>query len=380
MRALAVSAVLILWSCHSPDVDSRRTHAVHNAPQKPSPSPLQPVPVPMPDAELPEFDPSQDQTIPLPGQDYPRLRTRQLLVGGRPFIMRAVCWNPVRKGSRHPDGLLFRNPSASDLTQIEQDLQLMTAMAANTIRTYEAILDDRVLALIQRYQLRMIVPVFSYFATPMSEVTARVQKLKNHRGTLFWEIGNEWNYNQLYSVGAQPLGFEGAKELVKKAISAVRSADQRLPIATVYGELPSRELIEELSGIDIWGLNIYSGLSFGARLQTWRGLTMKPMYLAEYGADAINKTTLDEASQAKAVVALSQEIKNQLSASGGDNVSLGGAVFEWNDEWWKDDKGAADQHDVGGVAPGGGPYPDSIFNEEWWGMVDIDRKPRGRLS
>jgi hypothetical protein len=102
------------------------------------------------------------------------------------------------------------------------------------------------------------------------------------------------------------------------------------------------------------------------------------MFISEYGADAYNADLpgYDPESQALAVASLASEILSQSSAAAADGVVLGGTVFEWADEWWKDAAGSLSEQDVGGVAPGGGPYPDQVFNEEWWGIVDIERGHR----
>ena len=80
------------------------------------------------------------------------------------------------------------------------------------------------------------------------------------------------------------------------------------------------------------------------------------------------------AAQAEATASLAGAIEDAAARDGG--VVSGGTIFEWSDEWWKDGSGSPSEHDVGGIAPGGGPHPDATFNEEWWGVVTIDRTPR----
>jgi hypothetical protein len=199
-----------------------------------------------------------------------------------------------------------------------------------------------------------------------------VNSLKNHPAILMWLVGNEWNYNGLY-VG---LSFDASRSRLEQAAALIQGADAAHPVATVYGDLPSAAIVNSMPSIDIWGLNAYRGYSLGNLFDAWGGVSGKPMFVAEYGADAWDsrQNGVNLQAQADATRNLATEIKNKSVLKGG--VSSGGTIFEWADEWWKDGNGSPWNQDAGGIAPGGGPHPDGVFNEEWWGIVSIDRQTR----
>lgn len=296
------------------------------------------------------------------------LSGRQLLVGGQPFHIRGVCYNPVPKGSDHP-------PTVDHFLDFAAtDIPLMQAAGINVVRTYEPVTDVRILDALSAASIYLINSVYPWGGSDVSVVTERVNAVKDHPAILMWYIGNEWNYNGFYV----DLSASESLERLKQAAALVRQADPNHPVATVYGELPSQSLVDELSEwIDVWGINVYRGIGFGDLFSDFAARSSQPMFVAEYGADAWDSRgegSYGPQAQAEATQALTQELLTHSSALTESGVTLGGTIFEWADEWWK--AGNLDVHDHGGSAPGGGPYPDSTFNEEWWGIVDIDRNPR----
>lgn len=291
----------------------------------------------------------------------------RLCVDGRAFHIRGVNWNPIPKGGAHPQDLDYAGFA-------DQDIALMASAGVNAVRTYEPLTDTTVLDKLEAAGIYVLDSVYVYGADDPNVVLDRIAGIQNHGAILMWVLGNEWNYNGLYV----DQSHEESMSRINQAAALLQANDETHPVASIYGELPSAETIDAMPDIDVWGINSYRGLSFGDLFSGWSPLSDKPMFLGEYGADAYNANidAYDPESQAEAVDALTREIAEQSLAAGGDGPSIGGLVFEWADEWWKDGEGSPDVQDVGGIAPGGGPYPDQTFNEEWWGLVDIDRNPR----
>ncbi len=289
----------------------------------------------------------------------------QLFVDGNLFLIKGVCWNPVPIGGTHPNDIEF-------LENVEADADLMQAAGINVVRTYEPITNTAVLDVLYEHGIYVINTVYSYGGNAASSVVGAINSTKDHKAILFWAIGNEWNYNGLYN----DMTSAESIDRINDVAAVIRNLDENHPISTVYGHLPSITIVNQMPDIDIWGVNVYSGATFGSLFSNWNQRSDKPMFLAEYGADAFNADidSVDEESQAYAVKTLTNTMINYSSYKDSRNPCLGGTVFEWNDEWWK--AGDPDNQDKGGSAPGFGPYPDFTFNEEYWGIVDIYRNPR----
>lgn len=296
--------------------------------------------------------------------------TDVLMVEGAPFHIQGVAWNPVAKGDVHPAGLDFAG-------FVDQDSALMARAGINVVRTYEPLTDTDVLDTLYARGIYVVNTVYASGAQSTQVVRDRVEAVMDHPAIVMWVIGNEWNYNGLY-VG---LDLPSSIERVGEAARVIERLDTGIPIATVYGGSPSRATVNALPEIDVWGINYYGGLTFSSLFDTWSATSDKPMFLAEFGADAWNADLgkEDQPAQAEATAALISEIEDN-AAIRDQGPCMGGVVFEWADEWWKDGDGQPDEHDIGGIAPGGGPHPDFTFNEEWWGLVDIDRVPRQALD
>jgi hypothetical protein len=292
---------------------------------------------------------------------------RQLLVNGQPYEIQGVCWSPIPRGRRVP--VDWTNPLALS------DIPLMVEAGINTVRTYTHIDSVDVLDALAAAGIRVIQGVY---IDPDQDPLAVVRAQRDHPAILMWELGNEWNYNGLY----RDLAAEEIEETLETLASDIHDLDPNHPVATNHGELPSAARLAAMPSIDVWGLNVYRGSSFFGLFRDWEALDDRPMYIGEFGADAYD--TRIEApnlvAQEDVTTSLTRELVARSVLRQPDGVVLGGTIFAWADEWWKDESGDPFVHDTGGLAPGQGPPPDRVFNEEWWGLNDVDRNPRPALG
>ena len=108
----------------------------------------------------------------------------------------------------------------------------------------------------------------------------------------------------------------------------------------------------------------------------WSAISSKPMYLSEAGADSymtISAHGYDKGDNEQAQADANRNILNEIFRP--YRYLFRCNLFAFSDELWK--AGNNDSQDPGGWAPesSGVPY-DGTANEEYWGIVDIDRNKK----
>jgi len=290
---------------------------------------------------------------------------RTILVNNEPYIIKGICYHPVPKGSNQ-----------RSFETLDEDLSLMKEAGINTIRVYAPIDDDVVLNQINKAGIKVITGFGynqnGYFDILSGSFINYVEKYKNHPAILLWELGNEYNYH--------PEWFENDIKNWYKAMNdaahLIHLKDPQHPVTTAHGDLPDSLALSSAPNIDVWGLNVYRWDNPESIFKEWKKVSSKPMYLSEAGGDSymtISKAGYEQGINEQAQAdATSKILEKTLSNF---EVCSGVTLFSFTDGWWK--AGENDAQDVGGWAPNssGVPY-DGTPNEEFWGIVDIERNKK----
>jgi len=182
----------------------------------------------------------------------------------------------------------------------------------------------------------------------MAEVTEMVNDYKDTPGLLMFLLGNENNYG-LFWEGAETedIPLEDRKstgravhlyKLFNEAAVVMKKIDKSHPVAICNGDLLFLDIIaEECGDVEIFGVNMYRGASFGDAFQRVRDVLNVPIMFTEFGADAFNavENAEDQQPQAYYMVNNWKEIYENAAGLGKTGNSIGGFTFQFSDGWWK---------------------------------------------
>ncbi|MFD2914503.1 glycoside hydrolase 5 family protein [Psychroserpens luteus] len=298
--------------------------------------------------------------------DVVSVSSNKILVSNTPYVIKGICYHPVPKGS----------PNKRSFATLTQDLALMTEAGINTIRVYAPINDVNVLDEISQAGIKVIIG-FGYNQKGNYDIKSGtfidyVNTYKNHSAILMWELGNEYNYHPQWFDN----DIKNWYEIMNEAAGLIHRNDSSHPTTTAHGDLPDALALSMSPNIDVWGMNVYRWDDPEPIFKEWEAMSSKPMYLSETGGDSYMKITKAGYEQGENQKAQADAAKNILKkVFDNQDVCLGVTLFSFTDGWWK--AGNNSVQDIGGYAPNstGIPY-DGAPNEEYWGIVDIDRNKK----
>ena len=335
----------------------------------------------------------------------------KLVVNGEDFMINGMNWDYIPRGTNYSFNL-WNQSDDFIISALDAEMGLLRNMGVNTIRTYTGIQPRWVQYIYENYGIHTIlnhsfgrygltldgtwVPVTDYSSPAvkellMSEITALAEEFKNTPGLLMILLGNENNYG-LFWAGAETEDFPDEEDqrravgenrgrpmykLMNEAAIAIKEIDGSRPVAICNGDLLFLDIIaQECQDVDIYGTNMYRGISFGDTFERVKNEYGKPVMFTEFGSDAFNALSNKEDQQAQATYMVGQwkEIYANAAGLGKTGNSIGGCTFQFSDGWWK--FGQTDNLDIhdNNASWSNGGYPfdykpgQNNMNEEWFGI------------
>ncbi|WP_420573714.1 glycoside hydrolase family 2 TIM barrel-domain containing protein [Kordia sp.] len=334
----------------------------------------------------------------------------KLVVNGKDFMINGMNWDYVPIGSTITDPGIWNRSDDVIMSALDAEMSLLKNMGVNAIRTYN-LKPKWITYIYENYGIYTMLNITfgaygltingawtpqTDYADPatrevlMNEAREMAETYKNTPGLLLYMIGNENNYHLSWTgAETEAIPIEGIDSNKIKAARAlykafndatleVKKIDTSHPVAICNGDLLYIDLVkEECKDIDIYGTNMYRGISFGDAFQRIKDELNMPVLFAEFGADAFNArdNQEDQYSQAYYMTGNWKEIYANAAGLGKANNSLGGFTFQFSDGWWKYlQTKNLDVHDNNASWPNGGysrdqaKSGDNNMNEEWFGI------------
>ncbi|MEO1030052.1 MAG: glycoside hydrolase family 2 TIM barrel-domain containing protein [Bacteroidota bacterium] len=333
----------------------------------------------------------------------------RLVANGQTMIVNGINWDYVPIGNGILDKGIWAESDDVIRAALDSEMALFKNMGVNAIRTYG--LEPKWITYIyENYGIYTMlntqfgaygltingawVPQTDYTddatrAVLMKEVTDMAKTYKDTPGLLLYMVGNENNYHLSWTGaeteaipidGVDPgirLAAEGLYKAFNDAALAIKEIDSSVPVSICNGDLLYLDIVKEFcTDIDIYGTNMYRGISFGDAFQRVKDELDKPILFTEFGADAFNaiENKEDQYSQAYYNVGNWKDIYENAAGLGKAENSIGGFTFQSSDGWWKwNQTKDFDVHNTIATWPNGGYSRDlapggNNMNEEWFGI------------
>ncbi len=326
---------------------------------------------------------------------------------GSSFFINGMNWDYFPVGTNY-NYSLWQQPDALIKAALDYEMPLLKNMGVNTIRQYTGVPAKWIKYIYESYGIYTMLnhsfgryglnvkgkwEANTDYGNPavreilLKEVSDMANQYKGTPGLLLFLLGNENNYG-LFWRGAETENIPMADrkstkdayhlyKLFNDGASAIKAIDQSHPVAICNGDLLFLDIItKECKDVDVLGINVYRGASFGDMYDKVKKEYGKPVMLTEFGSDAYNTiaNTEDQEYQAKILVANWKEIYANAAGLGKAGNSLGGFTFQFSDGWWKTGQTVnLDEHDASASWSNGGYLNDykageNNMNEEWFGI------------